>query len=295
MGLAQRFRQIKPREKRLLVYLLVVLGVAAWRFVPRPWHPTVTLETSHHVIFSTAARSQTEATAEALQLLYTAYSNRFGNLPCFESVHSKLKLKLYKDRDEMRRINPGMGWAEAYYRASYCYAYYSAMEPNPYHWMLHESVHQLNHEVAHFSLEKWLEEGLAGYFSTSKLERNRLAVGKIDPNTYPVWWLDKLATSSSLAENLRNGTVIPLRAIITNPGGPSLTSHFNLYYLHWWTLTRFIFEDSRHCDSVNDLVKSGGGIAAFEKWIGPVENIEKEWHEYVLALKQNQFKTTATH
>jgi hypothetical protein len=35
---------------------------------------------------------------------------------------------------------------------------------------------------------------------------------------------DELATSPDLAENLRNGSVIPLRCIITNHGGPSLNS-----------------------------------------------------------------------
>lgn len=53
--------------------------------------------------------------------------------------------------------------------------------------MLHESVHQLNQEVARLDLEKWLDEGLAEYFSTSRFISNRLAVGRVDLNTYPVW------------------------------------------------------------------------------------------------------------
>src|SRR4029078_11529832 len=101
--------------------------------------------------------------------------------------------------------------------------------------MLHESVHQLNHEVAHLKLEKWLEEGLADYFATSRLNTNELVVGRIDPNNYPVWWMDTFGTSCRLSDNIRNGSVIPLRSIITNRGGPSMRRHFNLYYLHWWT------------------------------------------------------------
>jgi hypothetical protein len=65
-------------------------------------------------------------------------------------------------------------------------------------------------------LEKWLEEGLAEYFSTSRFISNRLALGTIHPNTYPVWWIQELATSPDLAENLKNGNVIPFRAIIAN-------------------------------------------------------------------------------
>ena len=270
---------------RLLVYLLVVLGVAAWKYVPRPWHPAITLATSHHLIYSSANRQQTEDTARALDLLYNAYSNRFGSLAQFEQGRSGLKVKLFKDRAEFRHINPGLGWAEAFYRAPYCRAYFSAEETNPYHWMLHEAVHQLNHEVAHLKLEKWLEEGLADYFADSRLESNRLAVGEIDPNTYPVWWIDELATAPTLAENLRNKSVIPLRAIITNHGGPSLNREFNLYYLHWWTLTHFLFESPRYREHALELARRGGTLEAFEQIIGPVDRVQAEWHDYVRQLK----------
>jgi hypothetical protein len=269
----------------MLVYLLVVLAVAAWKYVPRPWHPAITLETPHHLIYSSAAREHTEATARVLGLLYNAYSNRFGGLAQFERGHAKLKVKLFKDRAEFRWINPGLGWAEAFYREPYCRAYFSAGEINPYHWMLHESVHQLNNEVAHLNLEKWLEEGLADYFADSRIGSNQLAVGQIDPDTYPVWWIDQLATAPTLAENVRNKSVIPLRAIITNHGGPSLNREFNLYYLHWWTLTHFIFENPRYRDHAVELALRGGTLDAFEQIIGPVDRIQTEWHDYVRQFK----------
>ena len=192
--------KLTPREMRMLLYLLVLLGFAAWKFVPRPWHPSLTLETPCHIIYSTATREQTEATAHALELLYGAYSNRFGHFAGFQHEHPRLKVKLFKDREEFRRINPGLGWGEAYYREPYCRAYFSSSEINPYHWMLHEAVHQLNHEVAHLKLAKWLDEGLAEYFSTSRFVSNELAVGRVDLNTYPVWWIDDIATSPDLAE-----------------------------------------------------------------------------------------------
>jgi hypothetical protein len=45
--------RLKPRETRLLVYLLVLLAVAAWKFLPRPWWPKLTLDAPHHTIYST--------------------------------------------------------------------------------------------------------------------------------------------------------------------------------------------------------------------------------------------------
>jgi hypothetical protein len=151
--------------------------------------------------------------------------------------------------------------------------------------MLHESVHQLNQEVAHLALEKWLDEGLAEYFSTSRFISNQLALGRIDVNTYPVWWIEELAMSPDLAENFRNGSVIPLRAIITNRGGPSMSSHFNSYYLHWWTLTYFLFESPQYRERALALVRRGGGLEAFEQTIGPVDKVQDEWHAYIRRLK----------
>ncbi|HEU5125709.1 MAG TPA: hypothetical protein VFW05_16780 [Verrucomicrobiae bacterium] len=279
-------RWLQPSKVRWLIYLLILLGIAGWKFLPRPWHPTVVLETAHYHIASTATREQVEEFGNAVEILYNAYSNRFHALPEFDRTHPKLKLLLYKDRNEMRRINPNLGWAEAFYRKPYCRAYYSAREINPHHWMLHEAVHQLNEEVAHLDLAKWLEEGLAEYFSTSRIQNGELIPGRIDPNTYPVWWIDEIATTPNLETNVVNGSVIPLRAIITNHGGPSLRQEFNLYYLHWWTLTHFVFERTNSSESTLQLLKEGGGLAAFEKNVGRLELIEPEWHSHVRRIKK---------
>ncbi len=279
--------RLKARETRLLAYLLVVLAVAAWKFIPRPWHPTLTLAAPHHTIYSTASPEQTQATAHALELLYVAYSNRLGSVNGFRRTHLQLQIKLFKDRAELRRVNPGLGWAEAFYREPFCRAYFAADENNPYHWMLHEAVHQLNHEVAHLQLAQWLEEGLAQYYSASRLTASELKVGRVDLNTYPVWWIDEIATSAELEENLRNGSVIPLRAILAGRGGPGMKQNFNLYYLHWWSLTHFIFESEKYRSRALVLVEKGGGLSAFEAVIGPVEPVQVEWHGYVRRLKSS--------
>ena len=278
--------KLKSRDKRMLLYLVILLAIVAWKFLPRPWKPSVMIEPAHHTIYSSATRDQTEEVARVLDVLYVAYSNQFGGLPTFQREHPKLKVKLFKDRKEFRWINPGLGWAEAFYREPYCRAYYSAKEINPYHWMLHESVHQLNHEVAHLKLEKWLEEGLADYFASSRIQSDALVLGLVDANTYPVWWIDDLATSADLQENIRNKSVIPLRAIVTNSGGPSMNQNFNLYYLHWWTLTHFIFESPKYRERALELTNRGGGLRAFEELIGPVDHVQADWHAYVRDLKK---------
>jgi len=95
----------------MLCYLLVLAAVAAWKYLPRPWHPAITIETPHHSIASTATRAQTEDMAQKLGLLYDVYARRLGTLKGFQAEHPKLKVKLFKDRAEFRRINPSLGWA----------------------------------------------------------------------------------------------------------------------------------------------------------------------------------------
>jgi hypothetical protein len=92
----------------MVVYFLILGAVAAWKFIPRPWHPTITLETGHHLIYSTATRQQTEETARTLELLYQTYSNRLGALETFQRAHPRLKVKLFKDRAEFRWVNPNL-------------------------------------------------------------------------------------------------------------------------------------------------------------------------------------------
>jgi hypothetical protein len=281
-GRARRFSRSKARW---LVYFVVVLAIAAWKFIPRPWKPARVVETQHYVIASTATQEQTEQVGRVVEMLYAAYSNRFETLPTFRRQHPKLKLLLYKDRKEFRWVNPNLGWAEAFYRKPCCRAYYSEKEMNPYHWMLHEATHQLNQEVAQLHLAKWLDEGLAEYFSTSRVLGGQLVLGKIDPQTYPVWWIDEIATSTNLQACVDNGSVIPLRAIVMDRGGPSMSRHFNLYYLHWWTLTHFIFENPKFSDARMSLLEHGGTLEAFEKDIGSVESVESGWFRHVRTIK----------
>ena len=56
----------------MLLYLLAVLAVAAWKFIPRPWHPTLTLDTPAGPV-PVEARCR-DGKVERVQ---------FTNVPCF--------------------------------------------------------------------------------------------------------------------------------------------------------------------------------------------------------------------
>ena len=281
-------RRPTRREKRLLVYLAIVLVIVGWDVGRRRWSPAITVTTAHYTIQSSATAEQTREIGVAAELLHAGYMTFLDELDVTPQSHGKLQLKLFKDREEFRLCNRVRGWAEAFYRKPYCYQYYSAGEPNPYHWMIHEGTHQLTAEVAGLDLPKWLDEGIADYFGTSQIVGAELALGQIDTNTYPVWWLHKLATTEDLAADKGNTSVIPLRSIISGTGGPDIDEFFNLYYLHWWSLAHFLmeYEDGKYRHGVAQMVESDGDESAFERHIGNIEDIEKQWYAHVLGLKR---------
>ncbi len=282
-------RALKPREKRLLAYLGVLLAFVAWDTVRRHWSPDVVEETEHYVIYSTATPDQTAQIGRVAEIVYAGYRRLADQLGCEMHPHPKLRMKLFKDRDEFRHCNRIRGWAEAFYREPYCHQYYSSGEIHPYHWMMHEATHQLNAEAAKLTLPEWLDEGLACYVSTSCIVDGTLVLGRVDTNTYPVWWLDSMATSGDLESDTRAVTVIPLRRIISERGGPDMDDHVNLYYLHWWSLAHFLMEyqDGIYRAGLQRLLAGRADLSAFEKYVGQVETIEGQWHEHVLDLKRH--------
>ena len=64
-----------------------------------------------------------------------------------------------------------------------------------------------------------------------------------------------------------------------------MNQYFNLYYLHWWTLTFFIFESQKYHSRSLALVQSGGGLDSFQEIIDPVEQVQMEWHAFVRQMK----------
>lgn len=240
-------------------------------------------ETAHYAISSTATPDQTALVSSAVESLYTAYGEFFKDRIGNNKNPAKLKLMLYKDRKEFSVYNQSSAWAEAYYREPVCHAYYSDGQPNPYHWMIHEVTHQLNNELAHFKIPQWINEGLATYFGTSKIEHGVLLPGNIDKNTYPIWWLSGFDLSGNLQADIGKGKIIPLRAIITGKGGPDINKQVNLYYIEYWSFTHFLFhyKNGVYAENYKELIVQGGSLEDFEKIIGPLDQIQAEWYEYL--------------
>lgn len=283
-----RMKVVTSRDKRLLVLFAILCGIVVWDCVRRHWSPEGAFETEHYLIESSATAEQAREIGQVAEIVYRGYSELVAQLQHATSPHSKLKMKLFKDREEFRRCNRGIGWAEAFYRRPYCYQYYGGDEMHPYHWMMHEATHQLNAEAACLSLPQWLDEGLACYVSTSRIADDALRLGEIDTNTYPVWWLDTMTLSGDLEADKRNGLVIPLRAILCGQGGPDIDKHFNLYYLHWWSLAHFLMQGEKgtYREGLARLIADGATPDAFETCIGPIEEMEARWYNHLFDLRR---------
>jgi hypothetical protein len=239
--------------------------------------------TAHYVITSSASQRETMLVADAVERLHASYLDFFADSIPSERRKTKLKLTLYRDREDFRQHNKAASWAEAFYKPPSCHAYFARGERNPHHWMLHEATHQLNHEVGHFPNSKWINEGLATYFGTSTIRNGKLIPGDIDSDTYPLWGVARLSLSGDRDADVRNGKIISLRALISGAGGPNIDDKFNAYYIGYWSLTHFLFHsnEGRYARRYQQLIRSGGGLQEFERIIGPIERIENEWYVYL--------------
>jgi hypothetical protein len=74
-----------------------------------------------------------------------------------------------------------------------------------------------------------------------------------------------------------------LTAIISGKGGPDIDEHFNLYYIHWWSLSHFLFEydNGKYKGDYFKVIKEGATPESFEKHVGPIPDIQKQWYEYL--------------
>jgi hypothetical protein len=289
---------LTKREHRFLiifVLLFAILGYRIYRIWSEPatkdtkslWTASITKETEHYIISSSATPRQTEEIADVAEIVYAGYKDFIGQLKKEISPHPKLQMKLYKDREEFRRCNRITNWYEAYYSYPYCYQYYSSNEKNPHHWAMHEAAHQLNNEAAHLTLPQWLDEGIACYIATSKIADKSLHPGDVDKNTYPIWWLKIIATTGDIQTDKENKSITPLRAIVSGQNGPDLNTYFNLYYLHWWSLTHFLmnYGNGQYRDELSKLISENGTLSSFESNIGNIETIERQWYQYLRELK----------
>lgn len=245
----------------------------------------VEINTPHYLIVSTVEEDAARRAGVAVEALFDAYAAFFADasLPVAPSM---LRVRLYGDRPEFLAASRSRPWAEAYYSRGVCHAYMDPDKPNPYHWLVHEAVHQLNREWTGFATDRWINEGLASYFGASRYAAGRLEPGVPDVEAYPARWLRRWELTGDWPTDVSNRRVIPLRTLIEGKAGPEMDAAVNAYYLGWWSLTHFLLHgaEGRHADAYRTMARSGGSVAEFERRVGPLEKIEQQWYAHLAGL-----------
>lgn len=249
--------------------------------------------TSHFLIEFTADSASVHRAGAAADALFGSYSGLFSFLPESLGRAGLHHLRLYATREEFKAHSRSRPWAEAYYVDGVSHAYVDPSKANPYHWLLHEVVHQLNRELTGYAKEQWLNEGLATYLGSSRYADGRLEPGVPDLEAYPLWWLKRWELSGDFAADVQAQRIIPLRALITGQGGPPLDATVNAHYLGWWSLTHFLLhhDGGRYAAGYHQLVRHGGSLADFERHVGPIERIEPEWYAYLRGMVELHGRT----
>ena len=240
------------------------------------------VETAHYAIASNATPEQTREAGAALEALHAAYSEFCaGTWPPPPARH---QVALYRDRADFRALARPRGGVRGYYRRPVCHAYYDAEGGHPLHWMLHEATHQLDTEWAGFARTPWVEEGLAAYFATSRLDdAGVLHPGEIDARTYPPAGLEVLRLRGDREADFAAGRLVHLRELI-DADEPPTPADVNRYYVGYWSLAHFLLhgEGGRHAAAFRAMVDAGGSLEQFEKRVGPVDAVEARWYAYLL-------------
>ncbi|MEN9354573.1 MAG: hypothetical protein RL318_1898 [Fibrobacterota bacterium] len=232
-----------------------------------PWR---VLTSAHYRIESLTDSVKTQELLVRVEILYQAFG-RALELP--EPRHAPLlNLRLYRDRHEMHSFESMPDWAEGIYRDGWCIQYLRPREANPWHWTIHEATHQLNAERAQLDLPRWLNEGLACLFSTSRLDSSGLHLGAVDPESYPVWWLKEYRPVGNRIADLRNGKLQSLETIVRGGGVVPESGDLNLAYLSWWTVTRFLW--SRDPVRFFAWVKADRSVEGLERIVGSLKDLE---------------------
>jgi hypothetical protein len=196
--------------------------------------------TQNFEVTSRATVEQTGVVGSSAEALLRAYL-QFFHLDAKAVPKGGLKLNLFKDRAEFKaRVTGAPPWAEALYRKGVSYAYFDASGASGYHWMLHETTHQLNELVGHTPKAKWVDEGLASYFGASRIEDNELVPGRSRRRPIRCGGCRNWGPRRR-REGFRSGRVVPLRALVTGQGGPPIDTHVNQWYLGYWSLAHFLF------------------------------------------------------
>jgi len=279
-----------------------------------PWEKARVKETEHFIITTNLSMDALNDICFILECAYLNYQNLFGHYE--QPKEKKLLVSVLKNREEYEKIysdllgtNPLPSSHGSYIPTSdrrnksgqnHLLSYYRKKLTS---MLLHECTHYALSLVmeAHniLTMPKWLSEGWTTYCEASRLEGKRLVT-----NVVHKAWLRRIK------KIIEQQAYIKLKDFVNRAWAEY---GFDICYPEGWSLVYFLlngqegkyktgFQAYMEAWKKQKIVISSNGknwwvqdkaahLKLFEECMGvPIDQLEKEWKEYILSLKENKPK-----
>jgi len=247
------------------------------------WEDARTRETNHYIVKTNLSQEALDDICYIMECFFLEASRIFK---FYMDPERKLKVFVFKNDDEYLK-NGGPFGSGGVFMGSKIMTYYQPARTTSV--LLHEGTHQFVHLVTGSDVPLWINEGLAGYYETSRFEGVKLKTNIIHQSHL-----------SKMRERIKEKTTSSFDEVINIKLG------FTGYeYSHSWSLIYFFmnYKGGKYSQKFNDyfeeLKRQGyhstepGGTASsdqhrqlFEEvFETKVDVIERQWEEYILGLK----------
>ncbi len=145
---------------------------------------------------------------------------------------------------------------------------------NPYQTLYHEYTHLLLHQTSG-PLPPWLDEGLAEFYGNSRIEKDRVELGRPDPAHVLL---------------LRHEELLPLPTLFAATHSSPYyneSNKANIFYAESWALVHMLmsesFEQKSHPmqDYIKDLLTDPDPVRAARQAFGNLSELQKRLEKYV--------------
>ena len=277
--------------KRIIGYCIAgIIAMLIYQWMTW-WQPSHSLNSTHFRIDATASVPVVTDAAERLEKLYHFYTTFFA-LPA-RTDHDALHVRIYATREEMHAVNPIVSdWAEGFYMGTTSHQYINTYAGNPYDSLIHEGIHQLNKQVAGFSLAQWIEEGLACFFTVHYQNDGHIdpsSIHTINIHSYPIRHIGVLPLSGDRAQDKRKGHLIAIKDLVEGTKPLPMDTRFNTYYLHWYSLTSYLMLDNKqqYQKQLIQYIRDGSPVDKFESYFTNYESLEQAWYQHLCEIQKS--------
>lgn len=154
------------------------------------WRNAWTLETKHFIFKTNTSEEWLEYYSGLLEAYYSLMDRQIGIKPTLSYKRKKMKVNIYKSHEEFIEVSNEAGAGVGMSTLGYFWSYddtlnffHNYSEPEQATWVgLHECTHLLTFLIdQQYQPQIWLNEAVADYFGSAKVEIDKRGKFKIEP------------------------------------------------------------------------------------------------------------------